>query len=201
MSRMVRAAFQAQETSKHILLRNLPRTSTPGDVRRALLRDGVQGVEKIEINYSHFRPTGKALLTMTTSKNSLSALTYFDRHGIRLAGVPVHAEAVYNTTSALVMGSGLEGDGPTAGHESGKTVTLSGLSGKKRLKDIWDMLEGFDVKQVLFSRLPPNKFSLFSRWIVKVNSESEAHRIVRKFHMTKSHGRHDGVRVRAEILY
>jgi len=53
---------------------------------------------------------------------------------------------------------------------------------------------------VLLTR-PEKKFSLYSRFTIQVETESEAHRIVRKFHMTDFQKVESAPPIRAEIIY
>jgi hypothetical protein len=100
----------------------------------------------VDLLYSHFRPTGKALLTMSIPDYTRGAVqTLEDLH---VAGSRVSGEAVYNVWSAMVRGKAISGDGPSAGLEAGKTVTLSGLPGRTSITDVYRLLNGFDVKKV-----------------------------------------------------
>lgn len=67
---------------------------------------------------------------------------------LTVAGSCVSGEAVYNVWSSVVRGDAIAGDGPSAGHEAGKTVTLSGLPGRFSITEVYRLLQGFDVKKV-----------------------------------------------------
>jgi hypothetical protein len=178
----------------------------------------------VALNYAHFRPTGKAILTM--------ALPDYTREAIRAAGnitisgCRVEAEPIEHPELMIPSGSGLTGNGASAGVVVGKTVTLSGLPGKTWLPPVFKMVEGFKlanlkyghpvrpvpmcVLYVVFSFAlyvmtlclsPEKKFSLYSRFIVQLDSESEAQRFVRKYHMTPFKNSDGAPIIRAEVIY
>jgi hypothetical protein len=95
--------------------------------------------------YTHFRPTGKALLT--TSLPSYTQAVIRGLEDLNVAGSRVSGEAVYNIWSDRVKGEA-PGDGPSAGLEAGKTVTISGFPGRTSIQDIYKLLKNFDVKQI-----------------------------------------------------
>jgi len=196
MNRMQKAVREASETARHILVRNVPRTSTSGDLRRALVQADVKGVDSVDLLYTHFRPTGKALLTMSLPDYTLPAVRGLE--DLNVAGSPVSGEPIYNIWS---LRKGLLGDGPSAGLEAGTTVTMSGFPGKTHLSDVYKWLKDFDVKQITAVAIPEKKFSLYSRFAVQLKSESEAHRLVRKYHMTNFHRLDSAPPIRAELIY
>lgn len=145
---------------------------------------------------------------------------------ITISGCKVEAEPIEHPELMMPSPTGLTGNGASAGVVVGKTVTLSGLPGKTRLPTVYRMVEGFklaNVKRgypvtavpmyvlyVLFGFAlyvmtrclsPENKFSLYSRFIVQLDSESEAQRFVRKYHMTPFKDSDAAPIIRAEVIY
>jgi len=129
---------------RHIELRNVPVTATPGDLRRLVHRSKAQGVSEsacivpmssnpptttdftfpVALMYDRFAPTQKALITVT--------LPDFVRDNIRvldnatLSGFTVHAAPILDP----IPGNIETGSGPRGGlkeAESGKSVILSGI--------------------------------------------------------------------------
>lgn len=67
---------------------------------------------------------------------------------LHVAGSRVSGEAIHNVWSAILRARAISGDGPSAGVEAGKTVTLSGLPGRTSITDVYRLLNGFDIKKV-----------------------------------------------------
>lgn len=145
---------------------------------------------------------------------------------ITISGCKVEAEPMEHPEAMMPSQTGLTGNGASAGVVVGKTVTLSGLPGKTRLPAVLKMVEGFklaNLKKVypvrpvpvcvfylVFSFAlyemtlylsPEKKFSLYSRFIVHLDSESEAQRLVRKYHMTPFRDTDAAPIIRAEVIY
>ncbi|KAF8803490.1 hypothetical protein BYT27DRAFT_6726275 [Phlegmacium glaucopus] len=185
--------------ASHILLKGVPTTATSGDLRRAVMLAGVQGITEVSLIYRRFAPTGEALLTMavpdyaqdalraankitfTGSEEISASLTIDSRFSRqRSRGVQGRADA---------LNRGLLGSGPSAGFPSRKTVTVSGVPGRATVHNIRQLVQEFqladdETNSVLQAPLPENKFSMYTRFVVVLASESEAQRLVRKFHLT-----------------
>jgi hypothetical protein len=118
--------------------------------------------------------------------------------GQRVRGVKGRADA---------LNRGLLGNGPSAGFPSGTTVTVVGLPGKTTVENFMKLLRGFQLaldgtKSVILVPLAPYIFTLYSRFVVMLASESEAQRLVRKIHLTPSHTRWRQIRnITATVLY
>lgn len=164
----------------------------------------MKGVADVALNYVHFRPSGKAILTMSLPDYTADAIRAASN--ITISGCKVEAEPIEHPEVMMPSGESLLGNGTSAGVVVGKTVTISGLPGKTRPPAVLKLVKGFklaDSKKsspVLPIPLPDKKFSLYSRFIVQMDSESEAQRLVRKFHMTpfKESATHI---IRAEVIY
>lgn len=115
------------------------------------------------------------------------------------------------------------GTGPSANVPERRTVTLSGFRGKTHPSQVALLLKDFRVardqphpveliplyayifatKDIIDNSLfrPEKKFSLFSRFLVFLESESEAQRFVRKFHMTRYKNLPNGPVLQASVIY
>jgi hypothetical protein len=145
---------------------------------------------------------------------------------ITISGCKVEAEPMEYPEAMMSSQTELTGNGASAGVVVGKTVTLSGLPGKTRTSAVLKMVEGFKlanlkhespvipvllcVLYLVFSFAfyemtlcfsPEKKFSLYSRFIVHLDSESEAQRLVRKYHMTAFKDSGGAPIIRAEVIY
>lgn len=67
---------------------------------------------------------------------------------LHVAGSRVSGEPIYNTLSPRVRSEAILGDGPSAGVEPGKTVSMSGFPGRTHISDISKLLKGFDVTKI-----------------------------------------------------
>jgi len=83
---------------------------------------------------------------MTTADYTPDAIRNLE--GLNVAGSHVAGEAIYNIWSNKVRGKSLLGDGPSAGLQAGKAVTMSGLPGKMAISYMYRLLKGFDVKKI-----------------------------------------------------
>ncbi|KAF8955468.1 hypothetical protein BDZ97DRAFT_290326 [Flammula alnicola] len=212
MSRSVYFTADAVREATHILLRGLPRAATSRDVRRAIMQAGMKGVSDVSLYYNHFRPTGKAILTMALPDYTRDAIR--KAHSVTILGTKVEAEPIYRPESMLnpehkLANRYLEttGDGASAGVAVGSTVSLCGLPGRAGVEAVQSMVKGFElVKTQDFAAiqrvpLPEKKFSMITRWCIHLESESEAQRLVRKLHMTPYKGKEEAPIMRAEIIY
>ncbi|KAF8626228.1 hypothetical protein AX15_004915 [Amanita polypyramis BW_CC] len=196
---------QAFKHGKHIALLNIPSTATTADVQRAVTRANLGGVQDVALVYSHFRPTGTALISLTRnsflSKENLRKLDSASIAGIPVKAVPrlldpgdtqpPRTRGAKGREEAAVRGA-LKGDGPHAGIPNGeKTVTIWGFPGKTESAAVefvvrdFDLARSSDGKANVYKILaPPGQFSMFSRFIVQLSSVSEAHQLVRRINMT-----------------
>jgi len=165
----------------------------------------MKGVADVALNYAHFRPTGKAILTMSLPDYTREAIRAAGN--ITISGCRVEAEPIEHPELMMPSRTELTGNGISAGVVVGKTVTLSGLPGKTKQAAVVKMVEGFklanlrDGYPVRPVPIPDKKFSLYSRFIVQLDSESEAQRLVRKYHMVPFKDSDAAPIIRAEIIY
>ncbi|TFK42962.1 hypothetical protein BDQ12DRAFT_719798 [Crucibulum laeve] len=191
--------------AQHIRITRVPVTTTAADVRRAILRQDLQGITDVVLEYEHFMPRGSALITLSKPdflKDNLRLI-----QNMSIAGIPVKSEAVkpeeVPTPSRLRGLKGrvqsaarglLTGDGPRAGvSDNGRCVTIWGLPGRLAVEAVETYLVdlGFELPRakdgtsdLVRVELPEGKFSMFSRYFVTMPSVSEAQRLVRMVHNT-----------------
>lgn len=96
--------------------------------------------------YTHFRPLGKALLTISLPEYTQPAIREIE--DLNVAGSRVFGEPIYNVESTRVIGKAMLGNGPSAGLEAGKTVTMSGFPGRISITNIYKLLKDFDVNKI-----------------------------------------------------
>ncbi|KAF8201701.1 hypothetical protein BJ912DRAFT_1054020 [Pholiota molesta] len=115
---MSKAAVDALKGATYIVLRGLPKSATSGDLHRAILQADVKGVSEVALQYRHFRPTGKAILTMALPDFTRKAILQLEN--TRLLGVRPEAEPILSPETFLgtpqnVNSLEVTGDGPSAG--------------------------------------------------------------------------------------
>ena len=95
------------------------------------------------LNYAHFRPTGKAVLTMSLPDYTREAIRAAGN--ITISGCKVEAEPIEHPELMMPSRTQPTGNGISAGVVVGKTVTLSGLPGKTKATAVVKMVEGFKL--------------------------------------------------------
>jgi len=100
----------------------------------------------VELNYTHFRPNGKATLTMEVPEYTSEALQ--QANSLMISGIQVIAEPIYDSLSNHAMARPLFGDGPSAGAFPFDTVSIAGVPGKTRVSEVQKMLSGFNVVNI-----------------------------------------------------
>ncbi|CAA7265423.1 unnamed protein product [Cyclocybe aegerita] len=158
----------------HIFLRNVPQCTTPGDIRRALMRAEIKGVADVSRLYKHFRPQKKVLITMSLPDYTPDALRA--AKDVHILGFPLDVDVVHNRDVVLTSDP-KHGDGPSAGVVPGRTVTLAGLPGRSTYAHVRQLLKGFEFEKIIAVPLEHKKFSLYSRFAIEMASESEAQRL------------------------
>ncbi|KAJ3562890.1 hypothetical protein NP233_g9297 [Leucocoprinus birnbaumii] len=186
-----------------IVLQNVPRTATPKDIRREINKAGVKGVYDIAKDYEYFKPTERAILTLVSPdylRSSLKALNDLLISGISIKASPHISDTEPSTKRPRMRGhegrmaaaarGALTGSGPRAGiANNDTTVVLGGLPARTSPLRLAEMLKKFGIAksakgepQVVKLPLPPNTFSMTSKFLITLTSVSEAHRLVRKLH-------------------
>ncbi|KAG1875080.1 hypothetical protein C8R48DRAFT_691336 [Suillus tomentosus] len=202
------------ESRTHIQLRELPRSALLTDLRRLCIRNQLLGVTDVAIDYHRFLPTGRAYLTLAHTKHLQKNLQALEKASV--------GSLTIKATSAPAPRSGhgldrtgtqrkvFSGNGPHGGMSSRmKHVVIWGLPGKISEEAVENYLRDFRLDNVdgkigaVKVELPANTFSLYSRYLVRPTSMPEAHRLVRKLHMTYYQPEHWGRRyqLRARVVY
>jgi hypothetical protein len=221
VSNLTRAARQEMNDQRlHIQIRNIPRTAVPADIRRAVTRNKLTGVSDVHIDYTRFLSAGRAYLTLTQSefiRDNLASLQKANIGGLQVDAfpspppldvIPTRSRGARGRSDAAGRGA-IVGNGPSAGLLNPNIhVVIWGLPGKitpNRLKEYLSdfQLAGTNRGEIAQVNKPEERFSLFSRHIVRMSSVSEAHRLVRQLHMTYFEPEKSGEKypVRARVIY
>ncbi|KAJ7273579.1 hypothetical protein B0H12DRAFT_1090075 [Mycena haematopus] len=171
-----------------IVLSNIPPTATPADLRRLVHRAQVQGVEDVAIDYDNLTPTGRAYLQLTHPDFLLPSLDILEKFTI--SGVHPIAEP----SDRLPMSAQLEGNGLSSELDSnGRYAVVWGLpkavSPPQLDRQLLAGRYNFPLGEPYIFKMPPRSntprsFTRFGRFLVRLASVSEAHRLVREVHMT-----------------
>jgi len=206
--------------ARHIELTNVPRSATPADIRKAVVRAKLKGVADVAIDYSHFAPSEKALLTLTRPnllQENLLALQNASIAGIPIKATPTRLSDPSPPRQRGVKGRreaadrGILGNGPHAGLSNGdRNVTIWGFPGKLEPESLFPLFEHFNLStnkagqpDIVKIPLPDGAFTMVSRFLLRLASASEAHRLVRQLHLTHWEPEFNGMRypLRAQIIY
>ncbi|KAF8212378.1 hypothetical protein K438DRAFT_1806425 [Mycena galopus ATCC 62051] len=207
--RRVRQIPQSLRSATQVELSNVPRTATPADLRRLVMRAQVQGVEDVAIEYNHLTPTGRAYLKFTHSNYARASLDILEKYSI--TGVHPTAEP----SDRAPVSAQLEGNGLSSELDSrGRYVTVWGLPravGPEVLDKLIVNRFSFPPGEPYIFKMPPlggersggPMFTLFSRFLVRLSSVSEAQRFVRELHMTYFQPEEHKTRypIRARVIY
>ncbi|TFK92120.1 hypothetical protein K466DRAFT_261875 [Polyporus arcularius HHB13444] len=197
-----RTATQATRGLKlHVGLTGLPRTALQTDLQRLCGKAKVENVSHVALNYKRFKPTGTATLAFSRPEYVPAALKALDR--TVLGGKTIKATAVDSVPDVSRMRGpkglleagqrgALKGDGPDAGLTgAGKNVVLYGLPARLLPSVMADNLRkfklaGMDQGKPVVIKLESGRgpsASATSRWLCRLESVSEAYRLVRTLHM------------------
>jgi len=190
---------------RHILLSGLPALTTIGDIQRAI-SPKLEGVVDVKLDYARFQPTGKAYIFLKRPsylRQNLRALRNFTLCGLPVQAVAFRPELVESVRSrgdrgreeALERGTA-RGTGPGASFPLvGRAIRIIGFPGKFEKADVEKVLEDFklyrseeDKTVILKVPVPDRKFTMFSQFIVAMDSASEARRVVRHLHLKRAPG-------------
>jgi len=123
--------------------------------------------------------------------------------------LPVRTRGAKGRTEAALRGV-ITGNGPQGSIlNPGKNVVLWGFPGKMREDGVEDLLKSWrlawsaGVLEVVKMERVEQQFTLVSRFLVRLASASEAHRLVRLLHMTyhEPETRGQKYQVRARVIY
>ncbi|KAG9010911.1 hypothetical protein FRB94_009391 [Tulasnella sp. JGI-2019a] len=196
----------------------LPKTAIHSDVWRMLKASQVEGCQNVYLDYFRLVPLGAAWLSFATEKEQNAARTVLRR--LAMSTFPLTVETIEGTPfktmrrrgaegreAALERGIPLIGNGPDAGiRERGTGVVLFGLPGKLFTDSLHRAcIQGFELKgQIKDSIIKlESARTLTSRFYIRLDSEAEAHRLVRSLHMNTFQPTEYGDRyvIRARVVY
>lgn len=193
---------QAESKQRHIALVGLPHLTSSADIRRAIVGK-LHGVADVELDYYRFRPSGKALITLTRHEFLRDNLRALEK--LTLCGIPVKAQAIDFQEGGLPRSRGskgraeasargaIQGNGPRGNFpNTERNVVIWGLPGKLSTQELEDKLRGFTLARtqkghatIVKLEPPEDRFTMFSRFVITMTSVSEARRLVRQLHMTE----------------
>ncbi|KAG6329730.1 hypothetical protein ID866_9358, partial [Astraeus odoratus] len=188
------------DARRHILLENLSRTALAADIRRAIRRERVIGVDDIQLDLYRFSPNGRAYLTLShpdflqknIAKLEKSSIGGFlvSTHSADMPSVTPELRGIKGRQLAASRGA-ITGTGPSGGIPShGKHVCIWGLPPKVSADSIKEYLQGFgltkldDKTEIYQVPIPDGAFSLYSRHLLRTQSVSDSYHVVRRVHMT-----------------
>ncbi|KAH9842587.1 uncharacterized protein C8Q71DRAFT_720094 [Rhodofomes roseus] len=213
---------QSTPSGLHVRATNVPRTAIPADIKRVCVRHKIENVSHVALDYWRFSPTGQAWLTLTSPTflpHTVNAL-----NGAVISGKLLQAAArdpmpqsqlartrgVKGRLEAAERGI-ITGSGPDGGRTGqGKGVVIYGLPGKFGAEAVRTYLKEFKLaasedgqKEIVKLEVPPSKATLKSRFYVRLASVAEAHRLVRRFHMTffEPNYYQNKYTIRAQVVY
>ncbi|EIM20815.1 hypothetical protein WALSEDRAFT_69496 [Wallemia mellicola CBS 633.66] len=179
----------------HYKLTNIPSTATLNDIKRLIARSAKTNPLSADSNFqvafytSKFpNDTHRANVKFTNNQVRESfkrSLRVFDR--LSLSTSQLKCTEITKDKDEL---NGLTHYQPSS--HPGQTVLITGLPGRLIQHDIQNWLRSYHVDQssnssqepITSLHIPSDKFNGTSKWLVRLNSISEAHRLVRNLHQT-----------------
>jgi len=176
-----------------VQLAGLPPNATPADVRRMAAKYQVIEGFEVRMRYNRYRFAERATLHFTYPWHAHEAAERLDK--VELATYLIHAYA-------RVPNGEDEGALKSQTTDRGRTVILKGLKKGLTVGGLKERLlaEQFQLSSTDGSiiKLPWDTTEM-TKWLVHLESVSEAHRLVRQYHMTVMEGEEQPMR--AQILY
>ncbi|KAI0093910.1 hypothetical protein BDY19DRAFT_284731 [Irpex rosettiformis] len=196
--------------TRHIQLHNVPKTAQPGDIWRLCTRAKLENVE-----------SGNAWVTLTNASFSDSTLKKFhEGHYIGASEISASMNARKDAEFLRrgrgekgredAANRGVLGSGPSARISGGeKNVCLSGLPDYTTVDVVKRILKSFKFtssgeKEVVKLEQATRQYTNSTgRFLVRLASSSEAHRLVRKLHETDFNeiNKNRQWRIKAHIVY
>ncbi|KAI0748189.1 hypothetical protein C8Q80DRAFT_1170648 [Daedaleopsis nitida] len=193
-------ALTGNASNLYIGLTNLPRTALPSDLRRLCAKCEV-GIAHVAIDYKRFKPAGTATLALPRPESVVPTLKALN--GSVLGGKKVRSRTLHNVSREF-RGRGskglleaaqrgiVTGDGPDAGISGGgKNVLLCGLPLKTLPAQLADRLRNYKLagleqgRPVVIKLTEEKVTSSTARFLLRLESVSEAYRLTRTLHMHK----------------
>ncbi|TIB99060.1 hypothetical protein E3Q18_01787 [Wallemia mellicola] len=156
----------------HYKLTNIPSTATLNDIKRLIARSAKTNPLSADSNFQ-------------VRESFKRSLRVFDR--LSLSTSQLKCTEITKDKDEL---NGLTHYQPSS--HPGQTVLITGLPGRLIQHDIQYWLRSYHVDQssnssqepITSLHIPSDKFNGTSKWLVRLNSISEAHRLVRNLHQT-----------------
>ncbi|KAI6036372.1 hypothetical protein BKA83DRAFT_4162007 [Pisolithus microcarpus] len=195
-----RAAQDARNVKRHIIVENLPRTAIAADIRRTLRRERVVGVDDVQVDMYRFTSNRRAYLTLSHPDFLQAGIAKLEKAsvgGFLVSAYPTDMPSV-NSELRGVKGrqlaskrGAITGTGPSGCiPNNGRHVCIWGLPPRVSSDSIREYLQKFgltkldDKTEIYQVPLPESAFSLFSRHLLRTQSLSDSYHIVRRVHMT-----------------
>ncbi|KAF7304610.1 hypothetical protein MKEN_01174900 [Mycena kentingensis (nom. inval.)] len=163
-----------------IKLSNLPLTAKPDDIRRLVARSQAPGVDKIAIEYRDLEPTGCAVLNLTNTNHLSTCLNALE--SVSISGVHPKAEPERRTLLPTLV-NGLSSELQS----NDRHVVVSGLPKGLGPAEMDQMLRRWHFRprngETSAVVLAARDKGRTDRYLVHLDSVSEAHRLVRLLHM------------------
>ncbi|KAJ7063172.1 hypothetical protein C8F01DRAFT_61118 [Mycena amicta] len=175
----------ALKQATQIELSRVPLTAKPADIRRLVSRAQAPGVEDVAIEYRQLQPTGRAYLKLNHTSFLLPCLKALE--SVSISGIHPVAEPCDRKVPPTRL-SGLSSE--LASH--GKHVVVWGIprgvgGGHTALEKLLGSLHFHrpTLPEQYIDKLPlRHSSSIVDRFLVRLSSVAEAHRLVQQVHMT-----------------
>ncbi|KAF9227614.1 hypothetical protein BS17DRAFT_693550, partial [Gyrodon lividus] len=139
------------ETKRHILVENLPRTAFPADIRRAIRREKLVGIDDVQLELFRFTPNRRAYITLSHPdflKENIAKLENASIGGYAVTAHPYIApptvveklRGVKGREAAAKRGS-LTGTGSSGAMSNGRHVCIWGFPPKASAGSVKEFLE------------------------------------------------------------
>ncbi|KAG9318723.1 hypothetical protein JVU11DRAFT_822 [Chiua virens] len=187
------------ETRRHIRLENLSRTALPADIKRALRRERLVGVDDVQLQLFRFLPTGRAYITLTHPdflRMNIAKLGNVKVGGHAVVAIPClepptidNLRGVKGRKAALQRGS-LPNLTSSGAMSNGRQVCAWGFPPKASVECVKEFLEHSQIDtlgdklEIYKVHLQTDEFSLYSRYLIRTPSISDSYHIVRRIHQT-----------------
>ncbi|KAL1921589.1 uncharacterized protein VTP21DRAFT_11305 [Calcarisporiella thermophila] len=201
---VARATGKKQTSTRFVMLHRLPFTTIRDDVERLWRDCEIRDSDVLDVVFSrnqYFQPTGMAIIEFT--EEPLAARFLLNCQKKFLGGVQISSSIIADPAKILSQHSR-----PELGAASGRAVVLRGLPGRLGEDEVREWVDrvGFtpmeSTEPGVIKLQNPAK-ALTSKFLIKLGSESDAYRMVRKVHNTRFMSRVYGsdYTIRASVVY
>ncbi|KAF5324435.1 hypothetical protein D9611_004330 [Ephemerocybe angulata] len=211
-----------RKKAQHLLIQYLPPFTTPQDLKYALVKHNVPGIKNIAPIYKRFRPADAALVTLASPNHLQEAMQRLRR--FEITGLEASPEPIIPPEEWLVVKRNrghqgrkeasergiMDGTGPWAGLGGSKwaekAVVLTGFPGTTPVATVGDFLEGYGVseskgeKMIYKIPLPPHANTIFSKFLVLMNTGEDAQQVFRELNQKPLLSRKQHL-IQAQLIY